>query len=552
MRKLLSVIICLLCFAYAGAQQPMPEGTGHLNLPLSNDLNYIFERQIVQSDSVIHTGMRPYVQSFVYQQGQPERYGWHGQDEVPTGQGQPWFWRKIRHESLVTVQDKDDQFWVAVDPVFNFEFGEDVADTTGWADSVSFYKNTRGFRMHGHIGEKFSFFSSFYENQAIFPRYQDQQIRGQGEFYDVNGTLVQQNGVVPGQGRTKQFKRDGFDYAMASGYVSFTPISALNVQLGTGKHFVGEGYRSLLLSDNTFNYPYLRTSVRFLKNKFQYTSILSSLSSLYRLRRNSTAEALYQPKAGTFHYLTYQPHRAIQLGLFEGVIWQRWEPEASKPINAAFFVPVLGFNSALYGLEDDNNALLGLTFRASPLRNYVLYGQYMLDGANKNGWQLGAKAFDAFSVKNLFLQAEYNTVAAFSYAHDVPLQNYSHYNQALAHPLGAGFNELVLIAQYRWKDLWASVKTTSASYKKDLGGTHLGTNIFESDLNATDSSLDNGTSTLVAYDLRLGFLVNPASNMNIIVGMIDRTESGPVEPTDRTRFIYAGFRTSLTNAYYDF
>ena len=67
---------------------------------------------------------------------------------------------------------------------------------------------------------------------------------------------------------------------MASGYISFMPHRAVNLQFGTGKHFIGEGYRSLLLSDNSFNYPYLRATSRWFKDKVQYTNIFASLGEI--------------------------------------------------------------------------------------------------------------------------------------------------------------------------------------------------------------------------------------------------------------------------------
>ena len=315
--------------------------------------------------------MRPYIQSFVYQTTNVPKVGW--EDDVrPTAEGKNWLRRKIWHESLVIVDAPEEQFYVAIDPVFNFETGIDQADTTFWSDSVNFYKNTRGFRLQGHIGKRFSFFSSFYENQAIFPRYQDARIRSQGEWYNNNGTPVQFNGVVPGQGRTKVFKTNGFDYAMASGYVSFSPHRTVNLQFGTGKHFIGEGYRSLLLSDNSFNYPYLRVSTRWFKDRVQYTNIFASLSSLNRLPESSTSEPLYQPKAGSFHYLTVIPHWRVQLGLYEATIWQRWDTAASEPFNPLQLNPVMGVNTVAYGLENDNNTLLGLTAKVIPTEDLSL------------------------------------------------------------------------------------------------------------------------------------------------------------------------------------
>ena len=59
--------------------------------------------------------------------------------------------------------------------------------------------------------------------------------------------------------------------------------------------------------------------------------------------------------------------------------------------------------------------------------------------ANKYGIQLGGKYFDAFGVRNLDLQAELNMVRPYTYSHYDSTSNYTHYNQPLAHPLGADF-----------------------------------------------------------------------------------------------------------------
>ena len=42
----------------------------------------------------------------------------------------------------------------------------------------------------------------------------------------------------------------------SSGFVSVEASDNFIVQFDHGKHFIGDGYRSLLLSDNSFNYPF--------------------------------------------------------------------------------------------------------------------------------------------------------------------------------------------------------------------------------------------------------------------------------------------------------
>ena len=88
--------------------------------------------------------------------------------------------------------------------------------------------------MSGDIGEKkkVSFNTTFRENQAKYPTYLTSWIKD----YDV----------VPGQGKVRSFKGTAFDYANSSGYVSYSPNSYFNFQLGR-QNFIGEGYRSMIL-----------------------------------------------------------------------------------------------------------------------------------------------------------------------------------------------------------------------------------------------------------------------------------------------------------------
>jgi hypothetical protein len=108
------------------------------------------------------------------------------------------------------------------------------------------------------------------------------------------------------------------------------------------------------------------------------------------------------------------------------------------------------------------------TSRANIGHSVQLYGQLLIDEfilhqilhysngywANKQGLQLGVKYINAFTVKNLDLQLETNIVRPYTYQHDDSIDNYSHYNQPLAHPLGANFEEFIAIARYQPAYRW--------------------------------------------------------------------------------------------------
>jgi hypothetical protein len=139
-----------------------------------------------------------------------------------------------------------------------------------------------------------------------------------------------------------------------------------------------------------------------------------------------------------------------------------------------------------------DNAFVGIDLKANVAKRLQFYGQVLLDEfylkevragkgwwANKFGLQMGGKYINAFSVKNLDLQGEINIVRPFTYSHYDSVANYTHYNQPLAHPLGANLVEAIGIIRYQPAPKW----TTSARlivWKQgtDTANSNFGSNIF--------------------------------------------------------------------------
>jgi hypothetical protein len=473
-----------------------------------------------------------------------------------------WFARKIKHENLIIVNDTSDKFYLSIDPLLNFEFGMDMADTSG----EKLYKNTRGIILKGEIGEKLSFETSFYENQSTYPKYIDAYIASTDDLFPQTANYNYQ--VIPGQGRSKVFRKNGYDYAMASGYVSYSPNKIFNFQVGHGKHFVGEGYRSLLLSDNAFNYPYARITTKY-KN-IEYTNLYTSFMNLTDggVKTPPHVERLFQKKTGSFQMLSIDLLKRIQIGFFQGMIFKAADSTNKEHVSFNTFNPVIGVNTAVYGLDDDNNMLLGLTLKVKVTNSITLYGQCMLDErpskstgdvGNKYGYQIGLKYHDLFTIRNLHFQFEYNSVRPFAYAANNSFQSYTHYNQALAHPLGANFNEMVGFINYRIKDFFIQLKGNYAVKGNDFGGNNFGGNIFRSSgsvhvLQPQDKfQTTGGLRTIITYqDVHIGYLINRASNLNVVVGVTNRVQSGTGKVSYNSQLVYFGLRTSLANFYYDF
>jgi len=516
------------------------------NLPLNREWGLKPEKCWNKYDSIDVSNFKPLIES---QAISLDKYIFYNEykRESPYSITHKLIRRKVTDENFIIINDTADKFLLTIDPLFNFEYGRDRSDS-----SKSFYKNTRGVLVQGNIGKKFSFESSFLENQATYVNY----------IKNFNDTFL----VVPGQGRWKRFKANGFDFAMASGYVSYSPSKHFNFQVGTGKHFIGDGYRSLLLSDNAFNYPFARITTSF--GKFQYTNLYTSFMNLTSggAKTPPGTEVLFQKKAGNFQFLSWNVYKRIQLGFFQGVIWQASDSMNRQHLNFNYFSPLI-YNAALSeGLPGTNNVLLGWTLKLKITHSISIYGQYMMDDFsatmnslhNKTGFQAGAKYFDLFGLKNLHLQLEYNHVRPYSYASEKSAQSYTHYNQPLADPLGSNFKEAIAFLNYRIGDFFTEVKINYAIIGKDSLGKNFGNNIFSSDknalygINSTINQMGQGVkTTLQIFDFHIGYLVNPSTNFNVIIGVSNRSNKSSVE-NSQSNFIYFGIRTSLNNVYYDF
>lgn len=487
------------------------------------------ERQAAALESSYNASIKPFVNGVNY--NKKELDSLYFERHAVKNYTKVWS-RKLKQESLLLVDSPN--FKLALDPLFYFEAGQD----SKYSDSL-YYTNTRGVLIRGSIGSDFAFESTFLENQAVL--------------VDYLGNFVRSWEVVPGQGRVKKFKNNGYDFANASGVITYSPFKQLNFMAGSGKLFVGNGYRSLLLSDNAFNYPYFK--VNFHTKKFSYTAAWASMQVIKngRFTFNKLSEPIFTKKAFTFQYISYRPIKFVEVGFYQAVMWK-----AQRPGNTAFdyniLNPVIFAHTAQYNLYDNNNVMLGANINVKVTSHINLYGQLMVDDLNNNkmGLQAGAKYFDVAGIKNLYVQAEYNKVNAYSYSMPSAYQSFSHYNQALAHPMGANFSELVGLVNYRYKDFFASLKFNLIDYGKDRFGYYAGNEVIRdyspTDLQANTMQYKARTQLI---DFKLGYLVNKASNLNIAVGAMLRDHKSDINPL-QTNYLYVSIGTAITNKYYDF
>jgi len=501
-------------------------------IPLNRFFTQEVERSILKdSTSRVHTGNKPFLESKV----DLSKVVSYAKDDTLKTYYQ--LTNTLYKSHLFTIKGED--FFIAVDPLFDITWAKDFSDTSNYKDTINLYNSTRGFQVIGDLGKKFSFQTGFYETQTYLPLYLK-------DFTDSTG-------VYPGFGRTKPYKVVGYDFAMAFGIISYSPKEWINIQFGHGKNFIGHGYRSLLLSDAAFNYPYIKATTSFFDNKLQYSTMYSSLQTLQRLPLGEVPEALFKRKGGSFNYLSWIPHKRVEIGLFEGVIWQRYDNAigtVSQPSGA--YIPIIGVNTVINGLDAKQNILVGANLRVQTTKHSYVYGQVAIDNVENDAWgyQAGFKYFD-FILKGLDIHGEWNSLGDYMYASRYALQNYVHINQPLGHPTGAATNELLVIGNYRWRRIVAQLKYNQLYHSTGREGNwKVNPEVI---IPAAEAFPNHYIQQL---DVAAGLYINPKWNLQFLIGYNNRLDQIKNEVTGnsdrRTSLFYISLSTNLINKYNDF
>lgn len=358
------------------------------------------------------------------------------------------------------VNEKD--FFLAINPAIQ----QTQSYETG--NKARVFLNSKGLTLRGMIAGKLGFSAYLTDNQE----------RGPGFVMD----RIARFDAVPGAGYYKNFKTTAVDYFDNRASIYFNAWKYFDFQFGYDKNFIGNGYRSLFLSDYSAPYLFLKFNTRIWK--LNYQNIFMELTNQHHL-----GDYQYPKKYAVIHHLSYNATPWLNLGLYENVVFHR-----ADHYDFSYLNPVIFLVSAQQQNGSPDKTTVGFDFKANIGHATQVYGQLLLNEfvlhevlhysngwwGNKQGLQLGLKYIDAFNVKNLDLQFETNIVRPFTYQHNDTVSNYSHYNQPLAHPLGANFTEVLAIIHYQPAAKW-NLEGKIIYYKQglDSAGKNFGSNVFE-------------------------------------------------------------------------
>jgi hypothetical protein len=454
---------------------------GSTTVPLDADVYRLIDRYAILygTDSIyqLHTSVRPYPRAAVARLAERmladsanlsaqdrfnaeyllrDNWNYTSRANAVNQRAQPRLKHFYKRQSdLYSVATPD--FTLRVNPVAGLSLGN-----SDGSKSYTF-QNTRGIQLEGTIDKRLGFYTFLADNQMAVPEYVQQR--------------VERDLAVPHEGFWKPFKSTPgqYDYLSARGYLTYAAGRHVNIQLGHDRNQIGNGYRSLILSDYSAPYFFLKLNTRIWK--FNYQNLFAQMVS-----DAPNVDASYERKYLAMHHLSLDVLPNLNVGVFESVVYSGYKQvtdmvdlpgdsttdlkpqirQRRRGFELQYLNPIIFYRAVEQGVGSEDNALLGLDFKWNVKQQLQLYGQVVLDEfvlsqirsgngwwANKQGIQLGAKYVNVAGIRTLDVQGEFNYIRPYLYQHEDKYRNYQHYQQPLAHPMGANLWELIGIVSYQ-------------------------------------------------------------------------------------------------------
>jgi len=424
---------------------------------------------------------------------------------------------------------------ISILPVFDYESSNII-------DDYQF-----GLSLRGYFTEKLSFsINGFYG------------LRSYTADFDY---FVDSTNIIPHYGKIISKHDKKYDYYSINGSISYQPSQYINFDLGKGKSFWGEGYRSLFLSDNANSYPYFKATVDIWR--FKYIWMVASLSDVNTEKKPNELFSKLQFS----HYLSWNATKWLNFNFFESIISNPVDSMGVSYFNISYLNPVIFFRPVEFAGGSADNAIMGVGFKLKLLKKYQFYSQFIIDEfvfseiKSRNGWwgnkygiQAGVKIFNLFNINDLMMLSEYNLIRPYTYSYSNSIQNYGNYQQALAHPSGANLKELVVLFHYHKKRFSSQIKGVYQISGNDIDSISYGKNIYKSytlrDSDYGHYTTQGSLTKFLHLELKAAWLVNLQYNTQIQFS-VTTLQTGLSNSEKNISFLL-GFKSLIFNDNYDF
>lgn len=407
-----------------------------------------------------------------------------------------------------------------------------------------------GVQLQGIYNDKLSYSLGVNTGYREFPGY-------------INSYVLSNQNYQPGLGKGTA-QGNGFTSTQLNANLTYAGGKHLTIAAGYGKNFIGDGYRSLILSDNASNSPYVRLQAKLWRLTYNV---------LYTRYENPRFQAFgeNEVKYSTVHYLGVNISKKLQIGLFDNVIWLKNDSTSQRGFDVQYLNPLIFMRPIEFTFGSPDNAFIGITGKYKLYKNGFIYGQLGLDDlnlttsiennsqnyGNKYSLQFGIWNKDFLRIQNLSWRMEWNSVRPYTYGHGFGKTglNYTHNNQSLANPFNANFHEFISMFQYhnkRWYGMLQNLYTIRGENPglpynngEDLWGGEVGVPRF-------GAKTLQGTHHKYLYNqFTAGYLLNPRNRLALQADVVYRRHTAP-GINNSTVFFMLGIQTRIFNYYHDF
>jgi hypothetical protein len=303
MKKIFSVLLFLFFIVGAARSQSV-------YLPYSYQFYQKLDADVYSTKTRQHSSLKPFFADDSLLKHHYDSLMNYGSDNKPHSLA----YRKLFNEHLIDVRGQNSTFYADLLP--DFSIGRD------FSGKLTTSTTSLGLQLGGTVGNEFYYNIAGYENSAVFPEYLS--------------TYINQVGIVPGQAYAKTYRNNGYDWDYITATVSYTPVKFLNISAGRDKTFVGDGYRSLLLSDAASPYPFFKLTATL--GNVRYMAMWASFNDPVDLDANGND----RKKGGVFHYLDWNVSNRFSVGFFDAIIWyNKDEAGHSRPFDVSYINPVI-------------------------------------------------------------------------------------------------------------------------------------------------------------------------------------------------------------------
>ena len=349
-------------------------------------------------------------------------------------------------------------------------------------------------------------------------------------------------------------KKDSLiSYLDIRGRVSFTPNRVFNFQAGIDNNFIGEGNRSMLLSDYAVPAPFAQIRTKFWRLEYLM---------LYQFYREQL-KSQWKNKYAASHYLSINATKWLNMGFFETVIFQPKDTTLNRGFDAEYLNPIMFYRPQEYSMGSSDNIILGFQISAK-YKGHTVYAQAILDEfslselrkktqwwGNKYGGQFGIKGRFQNRIGDFFYRTEFNTARPYTYSHSLLIQNYGNQGYALANPYGGSFAEI--LGELKWQKANWYIKFFANYFLKGFDmedGLSYGGDIYQSYnnrpyeyYNKIGQGFGNNGARII---LSAAYKLDTSTNLQVFLENHIRTNNYLKEPD---YYFIIGIRSCLWNDY---